>query len=372
MDPVSNVLNDEQKLAVLQQLQTFGFSGKQAQLAMKALSMPSALSNTLLSTFEPLQACLEYLILHLPECDLPERFLPNVNSSNPFVSSVHAGTEDIKARWVEEKAIKECGWPAHIVKECLTDKRLARDWGLLQQALNRALLGRAEGVVEEESTETEVIDEEELAAYGAQFVDERHLIVPLPFAPLQLHLMLLSEHRVLPLRGEPPPMYITSTTVAAYVRLYILSQLLSAFQSGSLLDPGENVIMAAVRFIEEAWVAIEENGPPEMSDVLHHFLRRKQNTSQVEGDDLSNLPVQPSSKRRQERNASRRDDRNDQVVKTEFERVRHGKDYADILASRTRLPAFAARDGFLDLLHNNRCVIVVGETGNVIVLRLGF
>lgn len=137
------------------------------QLALKTLSTPSSLSTALLSSFEPLQACLEYLILHLPECDLPGRFLPSINSSNPFVSSVHAGTEDLKARWIEEKAVKECGWPAHIVKQCLEDKQLVENWPLLQQTLNRALMGQS---VDDnaESSEQEQVDEDELAAYEAR------------------------------------------------------------------------------------------------------------------------------------------------------------------------------------------------------------
>ena len=279
---------------------------------------------------------------------------------------MHSGTEDLKSRWVEEKAVKECGWPAHIVKQYLTNKRLVEDWGLLQQALNRALLGQTDDTGEL-SHETEAIDEDELAAYDARFVDTKHLIIPLPLAPLQLHIVLLSEDRVLPSAGEPPPMYITSTTVAAYVRLHILSQLLYAFRNSSLIDQGESVVMAAIRFIEEAWVTIEDNGPPEMSDVLRHFLHRQSNTPQTQGNHISGVSTQRSSKLQQTRTTSSRDGRDDGTVKADFERVRHSQAYADIIASRSRLPAFTAREQFLNLLRSNRCIVVVGETGNVSV-----
>ncbi|KIP11667.1 hypothetical protein PHLGIDRAFT_27719 [Phlebiopsis gigantea 11061_1 CR5-6] len=357
-DPTSNVLEDDQKPILLKKLQSLGFTEKQTQQSLKALSTSSPISTALLSAFEPLQACLEYLMLHLPECDLPDRFLPSVNSSNPFVSSVHSGTDDLKTRWLEERAVKECGWPAHVVKQCLTEKRLAENWGLLQQALNRILVGRPEDVTAE-PPELEPIDDGELEAYEAQFIDKTHIVIPLPIAPLQLHVILLSEDHVLPLRGQPPPMYLTSTTVASYVRLHILSQLLSAFQDDLLIDSGETVIMAAVRFLEESWVDIEDNGPPEMSEVLRYFLRPPTTVT----EESSGHPAQRSSKQRQPRIAAKRDTRDDEAVKAEFDRMRQSKGYSEILASRRRLPAFTARDQFLNMLEKNRCVVVVGETG---------
>lgn len=342
-------------------IQTLGFSEKQAQLALKALSEPSTLTSTLLSTFEPFQACLEYLILHVPECDLPQRFMPSSNSSNPFVSSVHAGTEDLKARWIQDKAVKECGWPAHAVKECVTDKRMVENWGLLLQALNRRLVGRTEDDTTTDEPEREVVDEDEMQAYDARFVENNHLVVPLPVAPLQLHIIFPDDDRSLPISGETPPMYITSTSVAAYVRLHILAKLITAFQDNTLVDPGESIVMAAVRFVEEEWAHIEDNGPPEMSHVLRHFLRRKTEPSEDETSDTPSAPAQRSKTRA--RGAPKRDARDDATVKAEFERMRKEKAYAHIFAARQRLPAYAAQDTFLDMLEKNRCVIVVGETG---------
>ena len=182
---------------------------------------------------------------------------------------MHAGTSDLKTRWVEDKAIKECGWPAHIVKELLKERALVESWGLLQQSLNRILLGRTEDDAGTDSTDHETVDEEELQAYDARFVDQTHLVVPLPVAPMQLHIIFPTEKCTIPLHGEPPGMYITSTTIASYIRLHMLSELLWAFLTNTLIDPGESVIMAAIRFLEEQWASVEDNGPPDMS----HFER---------------------------------------------------------------------------------------------------
>ena len=363
-DSAPRTLEDDQKPALSKQLQTFGFTEKQVHVTIRALSTPSALTSTLLSSFEPLQACLEHLVLHLPECDLPQRFLPSSNSSNPFISSVHSGTEDLKTRWAVDQAVKECGWPAHIVKELVKDRLLVENWGLLQQALNRILVGRAGDDIsaDQESDGLELLDEDELNAYDAKLVDKTHLVVPLPIAPFELHVILPKEEQSLPLHGEPPPMYITSKTIAAYVRLHILSQLLSAFQNDTLLDPGESVIMAAVRFIEEQWANIEDNGPPEMSQVLRYFMRGKADVEDAETTETLAM-VQQKRKGRQQKGTTKRDDRNDATVKAKFEELRQKKAYIDILSSRKRLPAFAAHDTFLDMLERNRCVVVVGETG---------
>jgi hypothetical protein len=126
---------------ILQQLEGLGFRKTQARDAVTFLTKPSLLASNLLRAASPLEACIEYLVLHIPEVDLPQRFLPENNSSNPFVTSIHEGQEDIKKRWIEERAIKQAGWPAHVVRECTAEPRLVEEWALLVAALNRRLVG---------------------------------------------------------------------------------------------------------------------------------------------------------------------------------------------------------------------------------------
>lgn len=92
--------------------------------------------------------------------------------------------------------------------------------------------------------------------------------------------------------------------------------------------------------------------------------------TEVEDDESSGHPAQRSSKQRQPRTAAKRDTRDDEAVKAEFDRMRQSKGYSEILASRRRLPAFTARDQFLNMLEKNRCVVVVGETGNIFTPHL--
>ncbi|RPD64692.1 P-loop containing nucleoside triphosphate hydrolase protein [Lentinus tigrinus ALCF2SS1-7] len=358
-EPAHLATEDHPRL--MKDLERLGFSATQARSAVTALSRPAPLTTSLLGRLPPLQACIEFLILQVPECDLPQRFLPTVNSSNPFVTSAHAGTDDLKKRWVEDKAVKECGWPAHVVKECMSEPELAEDWGKLVFALDCRLAGiewtEASAV---EAGDPEVIDEDEVEAFGGKRGLNNELVIPLPVAPLSLHI-IVPEDRTIPASDTHPPMYLTSPSVAAYVRLHIVSKLIVAFRSGTLREPGESVVMAMIRIIEEEWVVIQDNGPPSISDVLHYLLPQAQPTPSQEPGVARSTDTPAGSKKR--KRALRRDDRTDSTVKDEFEQLTRRTEYGKMLQSRQKLPAFASRDQFLDVLKSNRCVIVVGETG---------
>ncbi|TCD63345.1 hypothetical protein EIP91_005646 [Steccherinum ochraceum] len=343
------------------QLAKLGFSSAQSKNATNALSVASPLSSSLLSTLSSLQACLEYLVLHVPECDLPARFLPAENSSNPFISSTHSGTEDLKRRWVEDKAVKECGWPVHIVRQCMDDLLSVDDWGGLISSLNARLFGDTIDDQPKVSPDSvEALDEAELEGWNAHFAESNHLVLPMPVAPVELHIIVASD-RTLPTSGRPPPMYITSNTLPAYIRLHLLSQLLTAFKTTSLIEPGESFLMGSLRLVEEEWARIQDHGPPEVSVVLQHLLVKRSVLNPAAAEDESlDAPRRGTAKRSPRR---RLDVRSDDQVKVDFQTTRRDPKFKDILDSRKRLPASAAEGQFLDLLARNQCVVVVGETG---------
>ncbi|KAI8990673.1 P-loop containing nucleoside triphosphate hydrolase protein [Trametes punicea] len=361
-EPEAVRLAPEDTVRLATDLELLGFTQVQARRAVKAISESSALTASLLGRLPPLQACIEYLILEVPECDLPRRFLPSVNSSNPFITATHSGTDDLKKRWIEEKAVKECGWPEHVVRECTSDLRLVKDWSKLIFALDCRLIGEdwedAEKVL---PLETETIEEDEIDALGGRAGTNGELVIPLPTAPLELHI-IVGERRVVSIGGSYPPMYITSPTVAAYVRLHILSRLIHSFKSDSLRDPEESVIMAAMRLVEEEWALIQDDGPPPLSEVLQHLLPR---SAPVLVDGAATIQETQTATRSAEPRirTPRRDDRSDVQVKEEFEQVTRRSEFAKMLTARERLPAYKSRNAFLDLLRSHRCVVVVGETG---------
>ncbi|KAJ7878638.1 P-loop containing nucleoside triphosphate hydrolase protein [Mycena leptocephala] len=331
-DVAPSVLSDEDAPKVNQQLGTLGFSPVQTRNAVNFLSRPSPVTANLMNSLSPLEAAIEYLILHVPECDLPQRFMPTANSSNSFVVSTHSGVDDLKKRWIEDKAAKEAGWPIHVVKACIdADTSLVENWDLLLVTLGRKIIG-IEDSTAPTGAEPYEIDPDEIDAMGASLVDSTQLVMPLFTAPVKLHILVSAEKRY-PRPGYTP-MFLTSTAVPAYVRLHLISQLLLEMEGEEFIQPGEGICMAAMRVLEAVWAVIEDEGPPDMSVVLRH----------IKGGD------------------HRRDDRTSAQIKQDFETLCRDTKYKEMLSSRQKLPAFTAKDEFLNLLQTNRVVVVVGET----------
>lgn len=352
---ISRVLVREDVPALLKQLGTVGFKPEQSKKAIEFLSKPSPFTTTLLSDLTPLDACMQYLIISTPECDLPQRFLPSINSSNSFVVGGHSGANDIKTRWLEDKLVKEAGWPATAVRETMqSNPAFAEDESSLVAALCKRLLGENAGPEPEEGAE-EPIDPDELEALSGEYTDDGQLVVPLPIAPFKLH-MFLSAGEMVPKNG--PPMYISSSSVPAYIRLHLLNGILVAAANGTLMDPYETFLGACMRVVEEGWVDVEDNGPPNVSDVLWNLMPRRdsdpESTTQLHA---------PSKNTHKEPRYKRRDERTNAQVREEFDAICQDEKYQNLLKIRKRLPAFSAKDSFLSVLEKSRVVVVVGETG---------
>lgn len=362
------IITEDNVPIIVRQLEDLGFKKSQARDAIAFLSEPSPLVSNLLRASSPLEASIEYLVLHIPEVDLPQRFLPENNSSNPFVTRIHEGQEDIKKRWIEERAIKEAGWPAHIVHECTAESRLLEEWALLIAALNRRLVGEPwlDVVMQpDDGDEEERMTEEEIESMGASYADDHTftLVMPLLIAPVLLHFVVppgYSYNR----SSRPPPMYVTSLSVPAYVRLHLLAKLLEAFEQGIIKESAESICVSAIQVLEEHWAVIEDQGPPNMDDVLKH-LDLPQEVQDIKAAPIVNVPSKSmSSKARNGSSSVGRDSRSDAEVIQEFGAMRQDERYEKMHATRRRLPAFASKDDLLAMLEQSRVVVVVGETGS--------
>ncbi|KAJ6575382.1 P-loop containing nucleoside triphosphate hydrolase protein [Mycena capillaripes] len=358
-DVAPSVLSDEDAPKVHQQLGTLGFTAVQARNAVNFLSRLSPVTANLMSSLSPLEAAIEYLILHVPECDLPQRFMPSANSSNSFVVSTHSGADDLKKRWIEDKATKEAGYPIHVVRACIdADPSLVENWDLLLVTLGRKLIGIDESTTSA-GAEPYQIDPDEIDAMGAAVVDST-LVMPLFSSPVKLHVLIDVEKKY-PRPGYMP-MFLTSTSVSAYIRLHLISQLLLEMEEEEFIQPGEGLCMAANRVLEGAWAVIEDEGPPDMSVVLRHIVPRPEGEG-VDYDD-TNLTTSIGNSRSRKKGAGnhRRDDRTSAQIKQDFENLCRDSE-AKIFFLSAKLPAFTAKDEFLNLLQANRVVVVVGETG---------
>lgn len=333
-----------------------GFKPDQSKKAVAFISEASAFTKNFTENLTPLQATIEYLLLHTPEVDLPERFMPTNNSSNSFITDTHSGTESLKRRWFEESVAKEGGWPLYLVKEELATMPSGADHlETLVSKLGMRLLGKTESLQREGPTLGDT-DPAEVDAYGGTISPGR-MTIPLPISPFTLHIFTPDNASAL---FCSPAVYISSQTAPAYIRLHILSRILRAVDEGRLIEAGETFVGACLRIIEEEWVDIEDNGPPDIAQVLKHITPCKpSDPDKVKLDD--DPLVKPYRKKERSHKA---DDRTDVQVKADFEKVCASGHYRDMLTARKKLPAFAAREGFLIALKKNRVVVVVGETGN--------
>ena len=359
------ILSAEIIPTVTQQLGHLGFKPDQIRSALAFLSKPSPLGSNLLSTMSPMEACIEHLVLHLPECDLPERFLPGTNSSTPFIVSGHSGSDDLEKRWVEDKVIREAGFPAHIVKECTADQNSVKNMDLLVASLDHRLIGGDAGAKakSDDVMLVNVVDglrsnPDEVEALGAHFVDTNHVSMPLFSAPVELHVLLpsCSDHSFC----NYPPVYITSKSVPPYMRLHLLSRLLQEMEQDGFIESGEGFLMAAMRVLEEHWARVQSDGSPDVSEVLQFLIPSSPSLPTIRP--AVSRPGHTENAVRH-KTPHRDDSRSNAEIKEEFEKLCQSQAYKAMVSVRQRLPAFAAKETFLSLLELNRVVVVVGETG---------
>lgn len=314
-DSSASVLSEIAIPQISKQVGLLGFKASQIRSAMDFLSQPSMLASHLLGSLSPVEASIEYLILHVPECDLPPRFLPSQNSSNPFITSAHSGAGDLRKRWMEDKAVKEAGWPRHIVKEYLADLENVNNWDRLVVTLGQRLIGEN---IDSSLLATPVgpfeISADEYEALGANLDESNHIIMPMYSTPVQLHI-LLSPDGQYP-RPDYVPLYITSAVVPAYVRLHLLSRLLKAIASGSFIESGEGFCMAAMRLLEDEWAKIEDSSPPDMATVTQHLLPRPDT---IDHDSDSPIPESKFYRARKTGGHPKTEGKDDAQIKREFE-----------------------------------------------------
>ncbi|KAJ3807294.1 P-loop containing nucleoside triphosphate hydrolase protein [Lentinula aff. lateritia] len=342
---------------IIQQLTHLGFKSAQARKTVEFLSKPSPTTERLLSMLSPLDASIEYLVLHLPEDALPERFLPSINSSNPFVTGLHSGSDNLKARWTAERAIKEAGWPVHLVKEFM-DAQYMDDWNFLITMLGKKLIGDDSPVDKtDEIDECFPIDAQEAEAFGGHFEDPNHLVMPMFSAPVTLHVLILSGSYP---RRAYAPMYITGPSIPGYVRLHLLSCLLFAVKDPEFLEDDEGFCSAAMRCLEDVWAKVEDQGPPDLLEVLKHAIPSPITSSKPTAVPANTLV---RTKKEIEHNTKKRDTRSSEQIKVDFDQICQSKKYCQILSERKKLPSFTVEAQFLNLLESNQVVVVVGETG---------
>ena len=110
--------------------------------------------------------------------------------------------------------------------------------------------------------------------------------------------------------------------------------------------------------------------PTDISMVLQYLIIPSDLPSTTGEGGAHSLPDQKARRRTLKLHSNTCDDRDDAQVREDFDRVCKQDKYITMLATRQQLPAFAAKEEFLDKLEHSRVVVVVGETGKILVPKL--
>ena len=363
------------RIEVEASLRTLGFQRHQIEGALAVISSSTSDRSPYLASLlslPPLEACISYMLLRLPESDLPAQFKSQQTTSDPFVRGGNLKNIPIAVQWLASRAIKEGGWPEGTVLDVVQSG--TTDWGLIVERLGGRLVGSsfeyksAEGGGQDTS-EREVKRSEEIGAIRSVYLDAKYdadratLSVPLPSDPDTCVNVIYSPLHPYPsINSRIPPLFISSPKRSSYVRLHLLSQILSALgPDGDLelsLISGEGIMFGAVDIADNESLRIQDS-PPEIDDVMKRLVSRSSTTTSSSRDQDRRKP--PRRQRRPQGDIL--DDRTDEEIKREFEQSRRSEEYVVMLEARKKLPAWNSQDEIVRLVESSRVIVVVGETG---------
>lgn len=367
-------------------LSTLKFTPDQIIRTLTSLSSPSPLTHSLLdSSPNELEAAISHLLLSTPERDLPSRFLAQ-GAGDSFIQSIHAGSDVLKNRWITETLVNKAGFPSHIVKE-LIRARMGDSISLesLLSELIHLLTGNNSPHEIHEDFDVEERDtfrQSEITALESVYPDIQILdsvtgapssniagttvVISIPNTPVILHFFLPANHPY-PMTSTLPPMYLSDngSGVPPYIRLHLLSKSLSS-SSVQEREPGEGLALLIVNIFEEMWELLQKGGNLDIAIVMAPFLVYMKKVPNEDGESTSDsVPTlemtQPNKGR-----ASKpvKDTRTNKQILEQIDKTRMDQNVQLLFQDRQKLPAWSAKNSFLESFKKNRVVVCVGETGS--------
>ena len=377
--------------AIITQLTNLGFRPAHIRSCMSAIqaaharmmSNSTAINDPLvlsLSILSPLEAAIEWLLLHLPEDDMPPRYRPS-SASSDFVTGASAklgGQAGLVKGWVLDKLVKQAGFPRKVVEQVLEeDTRL----GAALDALGRRLCGwETQAIADlsvEGAQERDQAREEELLALEAVLDDRFSKLSDTEYAitiadvkdTIELRLVFDAASPYPSIaQPAPPAFYIASDTVPSYMRLHLHRALLEQFRQedrhdlrGILEGGAGGAVLAMLEHLETALPDVIQN-PPDVGQVTEHLAPKAvQAPTTVRGEQQ-----RKSTKRRNgpfKRAPATREEHEEAKRKQEI--LFRRKDYEEMMAVRRSLPAWKEKDNIVSALAKDRVLVVVGEVSGM-------
>ena len=367
---------------------------------------------------------LAHLHLLVPESDLPAAFRDARPADATIRNATSRDAAELGRMWQAERVAREVGAPVEWVRVELEGARAAvgegaRDdelEGMVVDVLARRLMDvpldaeedereklgedalRASWVADagagpsrlsqEEKDELRQRRDDELLGleglFGARFrrsKDGVEIAVPHKGDRVSLRVLFHPSSSYPSPHSPPgpaalPSFFIASPTLPPYIRLHLHTLLASQFrpsvaQDGAAwLDLAEagygGVVGEMVSFLEQRVRSAIEH-PPDAREVMDRLVPPAQRPSATLGAGAEGARRVTKTQQAQRRGGPRRlraSPEQQEALKRAHEELSRSEGYRRMLEGRKRLPAWSMRDKIVELIRNERVVIVCGETGS--------
>ena len=379
------------------QLTTLGFRPAHITSALSALqaadtrlhSSSSSTSDPLvlsLSILSPLEAAIEWLLLHLPEDDLPLRYRPSTSSSD-FVTGAsrsNGGQLELVKGWLADKLVRQAGFPRKAVERVLSNEgresvaldilgRRLCGWGIEEGGWGAQEYAAWNG---DDAADTlrQTAREEESLAIEAVLGDRYRKTSPIELEikidnasddQITLHIVFdqASPYPSLAYPTYPPSFYITSSTLPAYMRLHLHASLLRQFRDPerhdliSVLESGTGgAALSMVEYLESALPEVVHK-PPDVGEVTKYLVPKAE--EMVKDPQALIRKAKQQIKGPPKRRAPTTEDEEEMGRRKKM--MNDSPAYKSILMERERLPAWKERDHITSALEAHRVMVIVGE-----------
>lgn len=336
-----------------------------------------------LSILSPLEAAIEWLLLHLPEDDLPVRYRPTSSSQDMVTGAAKGGQNQLVRGWLVDKLVRKAGFPRAAVEAAVAVEERE---SLALEYLGRRLCGWDEDAgwgletltPADPDEERDILRDEEVLALeallGERFREEagkegaRELAISVASAPddLTLHVVFdsASPYPSAQYPTRPPAFYLTSNTLPAYMRLALHADMLRQFRGDrhdlvGMLEAGSGgVVLSMVEHLETSLPDVVAN-PPNVADVTKHLVPRPDDD---EPEEKRTAP-QKEKKTRGKRKHRAATAEQHEAARQQQKRMMADPAYEEMMRVRRSLPAWKERENICTALESNRVLVVVGETG---------
>ncbi|KAI1005660.1 putative ATP-dependent RNA helicase [Podosphaera aphanis] len=337
-NPHDTKLSESQRKRIIDELKNLGFRQSHVEEAVEEC--------------KDREETIEWLLIHVPEDDLPQWALPE-----GYVAGISMASSDLKREGII-KRLAEAGYSQHLCKQVFDKHKVE---GKAAEALQQIILPNREGLnfkepssVECLKESSESIFEEEMCSLHAVFSEKfsrlgtdvcRIILEPAHF---DLNVNLVLQVRRSQNYPRDVPVISIHTTLPAYIRLSIVKQALNyAF---------ENLVGEQMIFFLKDW--IEQN--------ISSIVERPGKLREISAAASSSIDAGSSTKRKQSivRHPKPLKKNLDAKSRDNWLLRQSSSNLQSKIQQRKKLPAWEKKKAIIDTVSSHQVTIISGETGS--------